>query len=89
MLATPAVRKMAAERRINLEEVKGSGRDGRILKEDILNHSEKKPTSIRKLRLEVFENAAMIIFHLLFSFSCCHSSHPHPSTGHTPLTHRR
>lgn len=38
MLTTPAVRRLAAEHRVNLATVSGSGRDGRILKEDLLQH---------------------------------------------------
>ncbi len=37
---TPAVRKLAAERNIDLTQLKGTGKDGRILKEDILNFSQ-------------------------------------------------
>nr|3RNM_E Chain E, Lipoamide acyltransferase component of branched-chain alpha-keto acid dehydrogenase complex, mitochondrial [Homo sapiens]3RNM_F Chain F, Lipoamide acyltransferase component of branched-chain alpha-keto acid dehydrogenase complex, mitochondrial [Homo sapiens] len=41
-LATPAVRNLAMENNIKLSEVVGSGKDGRILKEDILNYLEKQ-----------------------------------------------
>ncbi|XP_046646980.1 lipoamide acyltransferase component of branched-chain alpha-keto acid dehydrogenase complex, mitochondrial-like isoform X2 [Daphnia pulicaria] len=40
VLTTPAVRKMASDHKINLRDVQGSGRDGRILKEDMLRHIE-------------------------------------------------
>ncbi|KAJ1346051.1 Dbt1p [Parelaphostrongylus tenuis] len=36
VLATPAVRRIAMENKIDLKKVKGSGRDGRVLKEDVL-----------------------------------------------------
>ena len=40
MLATPAVRKMAMEHGINLSDVTGTGKEGRVLKEDIIRHVE-------------------------------------------------
>ena len=39
-LATPAVRKMAMEDGINLSDVTGTGKEGRVLKEDIIRHVE-------------------------------------------------
>merc|ERR1712071_367019 len=45
VLTTPAVRKMSKENNINLLDVQGSGRDGRILKEDMLRHMELKTSS--------------------------------------------
>lgn len=36
VLATPAVRKMAMDYKVNIADVQGSGKDGRILKEDVL-----------------------------------------------------
>ncbi|KAI9476267.1 MAG: 2-oxoacid dehydrogenases acyltransferase-domain-containing protein [Benjaminiella poitrasii] len=44
ILATPAVRRLAKEKGIDLTNLKGSGKDGRILKEDILDKTEKVVT---------------------------------------------
>jgi len=44
-LATPAVRRIAAEHGVSVSEVAGSGKDGRVLKEDILSHVEKAKTA--------------------------------------------
>ena len=38
VLCTPAVRNLAKQLGINISDVKGSGKDGRILKEDVLNY---------------------------------------------------
>ncbi|CAL1280447.1 unnamed protein product [Larinioides sclopetarius] len=42
VLTTPAVRKIAAENNIKLIEVLGTGKDGRILKEDVYAYLEKR-----------------------------------------------
>lgn len=39
---TPSVRRLLAEENINPADVKGSGRDGRITREDVANHIEQK-----------------------------------------------
>lgn len=41
-LATPAVRRIAMENNIKLKDVVSTGKGGRVLKEDILAHLEKK-----------------------------------------------
>ncbi|KAK3860997.1 hypothetical protein Pcinc_032992 [Petrolisthes cinctipes] len=48
ILTTPAVRRMATQHKIALHEVVGSGKDGRILKEDLLLFLEHgKPTTTK------------------------------------------
>ncbi len=42
-MASPAVRKMAGENAVDIDRVQGTGKGGRILKEDILNHMEAAP----------------------------------------------
>ncbi|KAG7162638.1 Lipoamide acyltransferase component of branched-chain alpha-keto acid dehydrogenase complex-like, partial [Homarus americanus] len=44
ILTAPAVRRIAMEYKIDLYEVQGTGKDGRILKEDLLQHLESKKT---------------------------------------------
>ncbi|CAF0763859.1 unnamed protein product [Brachionus calyciflorus] len=46
VLATPSVRKLAMEYKVNITDVPGSGKDGRILKEDVIKYAERlKETS--------------------------------------------
>ncbi|XP_033636519.1 lipoamide acyltransferase component of branched-chain alpha-keto acid dehydrogenase complex, mitochondrial-like isoform X1 [Asterias rubens] len=40
VLATPAVKRLAMENNISLVDVTGTGKEGRVLKEDMLNHIE-------------------------------------------------
>ena len=55
---SPAVRKIVAENKIDLEKIKGSGKDGRVLKGDVLNlmgvnppPSEEKLNMVKKEKL--------------------------------------
>ena len=41
---SPAVRKIVAENKINLENIKGSGKDGRLLKGDLMSLMTKNPS---------------------------------------------
>ena len=48
---SPAVRKIVVENKINLETIKGSGKDGRLLKGDLINLMSKSPSpSERKIK---------------------------------------
>ncbi len=48
---SPAVRKIVAENKINLENIKGSGKDGRLLKGDLISLMSKNPSpSERKIK---------------------------------------
>ncbi len=40
-LATPFVRKLATDNGIDLETIKGSGENGRVLEKDVHNYSQK------------------------------------------------
>lgn len=41
----PAARRLAEEEKIDLSQVSGTGKDGRITKEDLLNHMKKPPAA--------------------------------------------
>ncbi|PWZ00144.1 DNA repair helicase [Testicularia cyperi] len=41
ILATPAVRRVSREHNVDLAQVRGTGRDGRITKEDVLNYIQR------------------------------------------------
>ncbi|PSJ81111.1 2-oxoglutarate dehydrogenase complex dihydrolipoyllysine-residue succinyltransferase [Neisseria iguanae] len=43
--AMPAAAKLAAEKGVDVNSVRGSGRDGRVLKEDVQNASARKPAA--------------------------------------------
>ena len=47
-ILSPAVRKIVVENKIDLEKVRGSGKEGRILKGDLISMMGENPTAIRK-----------------------------------------
>ncbi|CAK5080575.1 unnamed protein product [Meloidogyne enterolobii] len=50
ILASPAVRRLLSENKINLEEIKGTGPDGRILKEDIYKMINKDENNVEIIK---------------------------------------
>lgn len=42
VLATPSIRHLAKQYDIDIDDIKGSGKDGRVLKEDVLNFASSK-----------------------------------------------
>nr|CAD2192747.1 unnamed protein product [Meloidogyne enterolobii] len=48
--ASPAVRRLLSENKINLEEIKGTGPDGRILKEDIYKMINKEGNNVEIIK---------------------------------------
>ncbi|CAK5097713.1 unnamed protein product [Meloidogyne enterolobii] len=50
ILASPAVRRLLSENKINLEEIKGTGPDGRILKEDIYKMINKEENNVEIIK---------------------------------------
>lgn len=55
VLATPAVRKIATENNVKLKDVAATGKDGRVLKEDVLAHLQKISATV-EVRAEVSPN---------------------------------
>uniref|UniRef100_T1IN16 Dihydrolipoamide acetyltransferase component of pyruvate dehydrogenase complex n=1 Tax=Strigamia maritima TaxID=126957 RepID=T1IN16_STRMM len=49
VLTTPAVRRMAMEHKIRLSDVQGTGKEGRVLKEDILKYLDSLKTSAKSI----------------------------------------
>jgi 2-oxoisovalerate dehydrogenase E2 component (dihydrolipoyl transacylase) len=58
-LASPAVRRVAREYKINIANVAGSGKKGRVLKQDIEAYVNSKNTSSEMNKKEVFESARL------------------------------
>jgi pyruvate/2-oxoglutarate dehydrogenase complex dihydrolipoamide acyltransferase (E2) component len=49
VLATPSVRKMALENKVNIADIQGSGKDGRILKDDIVRYLEQNQAPVKQI----------------------------------------
>ena len=41
-LSTPAVRHLVKQYGLNIDDIQGTGKDGRVLKEDVLNYAARK-----------------------------------------------
>ena len=48
MLATPSVRKLAREKKVSLLEIKGTGKNGRITREDVLDYASKEKQAVSR-----------------------------------------
>lgn len=60
ILSTPAVRHLAKQYGLNINEIQGTGKDGRVLKEDVLNYAAsrglcKEPSSALEENIEQVE----------------------------------
>ncbi|KAJ1996013.1 hypothetical protein EDC05_000381 [Coemansia umbellata] len=60
--ATPAVRRIAREHSVDLQFVPGSGKDGRVLKEDVYRYIERKANSTGPVRSDKPDHSAGSIF---------------------------
>ncbi len=43
---SPAVARLSEEKNVDVKDVTGTGKDGRVTKEDVLNHLEKRPSAM-------------------------------------------
>ncbi len=59
-LVNPAARKLAEERGIDLLHVKGTGRGGRITKEDVVNHDKPRDSSVKEKIQEARQEPSMV-----------------------------
>ena len=59
-LVNPAARKLAEERGIDLLHVKGTGRGGRITKEDVVNHDKPRDSSVKEKIQEARQESSMV-----------------------------
>lgn len=59
-LVNPAARKLAEERGIDLLHVKGTGRGGRITKEDVVNHDKPRDSSVKEKIQEARQESSIV-----------------------------
>ncbi|MAH72636.1 MAG: dihydrolipoamide succinyltransferase [Cellvibrionales bacterium TMED49] len=59
-LVNPAARKLAEERGIDLLRVKGTGRGGRITKEDVVNHDATQDNPVKEQRQEASQGSSLV-----------------------------
>ena len=59
-LVNPAARKLAEERGIDLLHVKGTGRGGRITKEDVVNHDKPRDSSVKEKIQEARQESSVV-----------------------------
>ena len=59
-LVNPAARKLAEERGIDLLHIKGTGRGGRITKEDVVNHDKPRDNSVKETIQEARQGSSML-----------------------------
>lgn len=57
-LATPAVRRLIKENNLSLQQIQGTGKDGRVLKEDVLKYLGMAVSSIEEAVADTFNGAA-------------------------------
>lgn len=50
VLCTPSMRGIAKQHDVNISDICGSGTEGRVMKEDILNYLENKDTAMPKVK---------------------------------------
>ncbi|MFQ5863415.1 MAG: dihydrolipoamide acetyltransferase family protein [Candidatus Brocadiales bacterium] len=50
VLATPAVRKLAKELKVDISRVKGTGRGGRVTSEDVKGFAAKRPPAVKEVK---------------------------------------
>jgi len=78
VLSTPAVRNLAKQHGVDLNDVKGTGKDGRILKEDVLQYAFQKGS--------IKDPSASLTSASRRQFLGGEEDHPHPS-GEVPWSY--